>query len=184
MNNYLTEFGGTPVKDNTEPSLSDIGWLAGIFDGEGSIVINKRIKKHLTPYVGLHIANSDLLLLGKCQSLIKAITGNPVKLYERKQYENSLIKSTKPCYGIDLHKQKTVYKILNLIVNHLTAKKRKAELVLEYLSIRLKERENPLFCNKLSSKTKKCISRMMSEWTGVETKRETPEKDEAIVRPL
>ena len=169
---HFSEFGGTPTVDNAEPRLleTDKAWLAGIFDGKGCIAFGKCVGKK-RPYIGFHITNSDLSLLGKCQMIIQNIIKRPIKLLNKKGYSFSLVKTNLKIYTIDLRKQQEIYDILKMIEPYLTAKWRKVKLVLDFLEVRLKERKQVKYCTTFSPTSERLLRYVVSNWSGVTTER-------------
>lgn len=49
----------------------DLGWIAGFFDGEGTVVLSKG--KRTAPHLNIAIVNTDLALLQKAQSILDAL---------------------------------------------------------------------------------------------------------------
>ena len=158
MKKHFSEFGETPTVDNAEPRLleTDKAWLAGIFDGEGCIAFGKCVGKK-RPYIGFHITNSDLGLLGKCQMIIQNIIKRPIKLLNKKIYSYSLVNTNLKIYTIDLRKQQEIYDILKTIEPYLTAKWRKVKLVLDFLEVRLEERKQLKYRNMFSPASERLI---------------------------
>lgn len=107
-----------------------IGYFAGIIDGEGHIRIvrsRQRGGDYYAPLIG--ITNTDKSLMDKCMNIFK--TG---RYYAEKKSKNPNHK-LKLVYNIA--SVKGVKQILTQIVDELTVKKKRAELALNF--IRLKE---------------------------------------------
>jgi hypothetical protein len=177
MKKYFSEFGESPVLDNAEPTLLDTekAWLAGIFDGEGSLILDKSRNARL-PIIGFHITNTDMTLLGKVQFIIQKMINKPIKLYPKKRYDNHIVNSQKPCYSIDLRKHSEVLKILKEIYPYLTSKSKRAELLITYLSCKIKyviKNQSTVIPDLLIV----VAQNVLDEWRGVETKREAPVKN-------
>jgi len=172
---YFSEFGEspTPIKgqeDNAEPRLTDIACLAGIFDGEGSIIFNI-MKKRNEVYIGFHITNFDILLLNKCRRIFQEILNRQIKLYKKKIYSKSTVKSNLDCFTIDFRRREDVYKVLNLLVPYLTSKLEKARIVLEYLKYRINEIKILGKSNYMPKRTKDKVKELISRYSGVTTER-------------
>jgi len=169
----FSEFGGNPViEDNAEPTPTDIAWLAGVFDGEGSLIMGAKVDRYL-PTLGFHLVNTDLLLLGKCQMILQSIIKRPVTLSSPKKiYQSAVVKSRKQCFSINLRKQSELLKILTLLRPHLTSKARKADLILAYLEHRLKIGNKTRCTYKIDPVTQRLTDDIMKNWRGVETERE------------
>lgn len=185
----LPEFGESPNPNesgmgNAEPRVneSDKAYVAGILDGEGCLQLMwAKDRKH--PRVGLHITNSCLLLLGKCQSVLQAIIQKPVILHERRViYPDAVVKSKKKIYTIDLRNHLDLITILNCLIPYLTTKKDKAVCLVRYLEFRTKEVLLPKMSNKLSVDAVRLLDEYASRFPGVTTKRKAPNpRGEAIV---
>jgi len=171
MKKYFSEFGETPTMDNAEPTPVEIAWLAGIFDGEGSVILQRRNKGHAA-IVGFHITNSDMSLLSKCQSVLQMITKRPVKLNKKKLYDHSFVQSNLDIYTIDLRKQSDLQKILTFLLPHLTSKRRKSAMVLEYINFRLNEIAVTGKNNKMTDESINLSEKIFLNWRGVTTERE------------
>jgi len=182
MKKYFSEFGGSPTRfnpvrlkrqeDNAEPTPEQLAWLAGIFDGEGSIILNF-MKKRKYPYIGFHITNTNISLLSKVQMILQIILNRPIKMYKKKNTNYSVgLNCNMQCYSIDFRAQKDVFKVLNLLMPYLTSKKPKAMLVLEYLKQRLLEQHIVGNKNTISNKSLWFARLIMNNWRGVETERE------------
>lgn len=123
----------------------NIGWLAGIFDGEGSLAFYDlkntdrrrgnciiRHSKH-TRWV---IINTDVEIIEK---VLRLLTSLDILAYvnqksaSKKQREGSF-KYTKPCFEIIVSQRNSVEKIMEIITPHLVSyKKAKSVEVLDYL---------------------------------------------------
>ncbi len=123
----------------------DIGWLAGIFDGEGSITFynQKEIDRRRGNYIIRHskhtrwvIVNTDTEIIKKSLEILTRldiVAYVNQKSATKKQREGSF-KYTKPCYEIIVSQRKSVQKIMELITPLLVSyKKQKSIFVLEYL---------------------------------------------------
>lgn len=173
MKKYFSEIGESPaIEDNAEPTPTDIAWLAGIFDGEGSLIMGARKDRYL-PTLGLHLVNTDLLLLGKSQMILQSIIKRPVRLSSPKKiYQSAVVQSRKQCFSINLRKQSELFKILTLLRPYLTSKARKADLILAYLEHRLKIGNKTRCTYQIDPITQRLTDDIMKKWRGVETERE------------
>ena len=122
-------------------SLSElqIGYLAGIMDGEGCITFvyhksKTNVNVLYSPVVYVcAVANSNPLIIQTVESLLKNL---PIryKVYSPKKEWNK--KAKKKPYAIHLMGMNSAKHFLNVICEHLSGKKKQAELVLEYLERR------------------------------------------------
>jgi len=114
-----------------------LAWLAGIFDGEGTITTTKN---HGTTRPLLQVTNTNQALLTEVQTLLYALIKRQVRACRQKPS----VLSTKPCYYLYVTKQSEVKIVLEALLPYLIAKREQAILLLEYVTIRLARREaNP-----------------------------------------
>ena len=122
----------------SEPTKEDIGWLAGILDGEGSIVFSKRKKWPRIAY-GINLVNTNLEMMEKANSIIARLChdleGTPIKI-SSKNYANNPFNtvSRKECYQITIRRQTWIVRILGVLLPHLTEKRAKASALHELFS--------------------------------------------------
>ena len=112
--------------------LEDIGWLAGIIDGEGSITFQLNARGFLTHMI--HIIGSDHALLDKCIKIINQYNdggGEARKLV--KKYKPGLFKINKEMFRIEIWRQQVLKNILPDLIPHLTEKKLKCQKLLNFL---------------------------------------------------
>lgn len=174
MNNYFPEFGENPTldkrqEDNAELTLTDISWLAGIIDGEGSISMFRDKKGKNT--VMVNITNSDLLLLNKCKKIVSIILNKEIKIYTKNCYVYQVVKPKKQVYTIEIRHFKNLSSLLRLLLPYLTSKKQKAEMAIVYLDVRMKEIEKYGMNKKASLETNRLFDNCRR---GVTTEREAP----------
>jgi hypothetical protein len=122
-----------------EGKLSDfnVGYLAGIIDGEGTIGIFKsnRSKHH---HVEISVGNTDRGIIEYVQRIIG---GN---IYESRTKNPRHRSSSKPFFSVKLNGLRNVQNALEKILPYLKSKdkKRKAQLILKYCNIRLSHYQN------------------------------------------
>jgi len=107
----------------------DLGWIAGIVDGEGTITIC-RISGYMRPIV--QVVNTNMSLLLEVQQIFAEIIGKKTRICMITRYK----KHTLDCYRIQVTKQFEVETILKTIKPYLIAKVEQARLVLDFLEIR------------------------------------------------
>ena len=121
-----------------EVKPEDIGWLAGIIDGEASITVTK---SHTKPYKiihNIHIVGGDLSLLNKAMRIVnqfddgKGWSKKPAHLY-KKNYKNSLFKTNKQMYHLQIWRQGVLLNLLEAVLPHLTEKYLKGARLLNFL---------------------------------------------------
>jgi hypothetical protein len=160
-----------------EVSSEDVGWLAGIIDGEGSITFQKPIKPQKSGLkkivYGIHIVNTCEPMIDKCVSILNAFEDGTGKPLEKKDkiYRVQAFKSNKPSYQLTVRKYSTLRNVLEKITPHLTEKRIKAEKLLNFVRKR-----------KLNTRLSEEAAKEFLEFTPVENERVTPEKDEATFR--
>lgn len=130
--------------DMEQISREQIGWLAGIIDGEGCIVAGWRYYKaesdsgkykhhvaRVNLYMWLTISNSNVYLLKRVSELYKKIPGVGFCYTTAKNKKNS-------SWVINLNTtgKGSTKKVLELVLPHLTAKKSQAETMLELIDYR------------------------------------------------
>lgn len=159
-----------------EVSREDVGWIAGIIDGEGSITFQAPLKPQKQGQrivYGVHIVNTCESMIDKCVRIINAFEDGKGRPIEKKPkvYRIQAFKSNKPHYQLTLRKISTIKNLLEAICPHLTEKRYKAERLLNFV------RNRKLYTELTDEAVKEYLS-----FTPVETKRSTLERDEAIVR--
>lgn len=112
---------------------ADIAWLAGIWDGEGSILFQQN-GNNLRP--SAEVSNTDVLIANK---VIKLLEENDIGAYIR---ERSPKDHRKSYWQITVGEFNSLQKFLELVVPYMnSSKKHRGELVLHYLNKRF-ERAN------------------------------------------
>jgi len=118
----------------------EIGWLAGIIDGEGSLAHYYSIRNHdpslkRSPSYGVYIVNSDMDILNDVKKIYNKIEvfGNiNLKSATKKQREGSFA-YTKPCYELVVRRRLDVEKLLKLVIPFLHGNKKvKARAMLDF----------------------------------------------------
>jgi len=122
--------------------LFDLGWLIGVIDSDGSYVLSKQYHyKSGTLYFfpAIEIANDNTDLIANCDRIIKEWFKVGVYIAPKPR------KTGKMGYKVSLRGVKRLYKSLPTIAEYEIAKKRQAELLLEYINNRMKvNRGNPV----------------------------------------
>jgi len=115
-----------------EVKAADIGWLAGIIDGEASVTFVKNGYGRLTHMI--HIIGADTSLLKKCTRIINEYNdgGTEVRILDKK-YKIGIFKSNKKMYRIEIWRQGHLKKLLPLLIPHLTEKKATSQKLLNFL---------------------------------------------------
>lgn len=122
--------------ENQQESLvqeRELGWLGGIFDGEGTITIRIRNRKGqsdlLTPVVT--VSNTDRLMIDKIIEIYKKLSV-PFWVTNYKAKGN-----WKESWKIEITGIKRCKKILPILKTYLVNKKELAELVLDWCNSRI-----------------------------------------------
>lgn len=116
-------------------NTNDIGYLAGVIDGEGCIFASKPWKKSKDRPNGRYhfdlkvvIINTSRLLLDKCDRILMDLG------IAFKDIPTPHKRIKKPMWEIRIHKKSELRKLLPRIVDDLSSKKRSAEEVIDFLN--------------------------------------------------
>lgn len=112
---------------NSTISDSDLGWLAGIIDGEGSICATRN-NRALPINIQVNIAGSDWRVINRVKYLINKITGEHVAAYQNKAKLNS------DGWMVRVSRKRALRKLLPPLLRHLHLKRAQAALALEMAS--------------------------------------------------
>lgn len=120
---------GTTVREVKEV---DIGWLAGIIDGEANVCFLKNKYNRLMHKIT--IINSNIDLLNKCLWIINKYSekDKDIKIHVKK-YKTGIFKTNKKMYDVTIHRQNHLKNILPILIPHLTEKKLKSQQLLNFL---------------------------------------------------
>jgi hypothetical protein len=119
---------------NQQATREEIGWLAGIIDGEGYLGFNPGSKGLYMPC--LHISNTDETIVLKCQAIFRKLGVNP---YIRATKANKTVRKDQfRCQIKHMDKMKL---ILDAVYDYLTGnKQQRASLILEFIDLRQKDK--------------------------------------------
>lgn len=114
---------------------TDIAWLAGIVDGEGSVqLMNCKDGQHLKPR--LSVVNCDISIINRCRLIaMDVLNDRTFSVYVNKRYGEFNKRTT---FHISIDDGQLILKMLIQLLPYLTGKKRQAELIVEFLSDRIK----------------------------------------------
>ena len=121
-----------------EVKPEDIGWLAGIIDGEGSITVVSGHTKPRKIIHNIHIVGTDLSLLNKCVRIVdqfndgKGWKNQTHRLYV-KNYKNKIFKTQKKSYHLQIYRQGVLNNVLEAVLPHLTEKYLRGARLLNFL---------------------------------------------------
>jgi len=124
--------------DNQQATQIEIGWLAGIVDGEGYLgfQVYKTRRKHQSISTELSVTNTDEQIILKAQKIMLKIGVNPY--INNSSYKMKNKPTHKNVWKLVVHRLNTVSKVLEVIIPYMTgAKQERAILVLEYCKSRL-----------------------------------------------
>ncbi len=118
--------------DNQQERLSEaeLGWIAGIIDGEGSITINVN-STHRSVYPRIWISSSDKEIINKSADILGKIK---VKFSSKWKQPKG---NRRPHGYIVVITVKRVKKVLELLTPYLTAKLPHARYLIEFCKIRM-----------------------------------------------
>lgn len=124
---------------------TDLAWLAGFIDGEGSIHLHKAINRKGNSYWSPRFAiyNNDIQTLENSQRIIYESTGLLQKIHERKPEVNMFIAGRRPSYFLTIGGRLKIQRFFVHIIPYLVSKKKLAEEVLRMRGAlyRLEDRE-------------------------------------------
>ena len=111
----------------------ELGWLAGVWDGEGSIMIQRYPKKKGYTYVSaISVANTSDVFAAKVIELLDKVDIR-LGIHERTFKEHECRKTL---YQLKTVKQATCQKFCVLLLPYLVSKKAQAKLMMRFLSAR------------------------------------------------
>ena len=124
---------------NQQVRPDELAWLAGIIDGEGTInIISKpgsRKRKDGTRkrnyWTFLQIVNTNEILVLKVIEIMKKLNANPYV------WEKQATDKWKKAYQLSLQRMSKVKRVLEKIFPYLIAKRRQAEITLNFINSRL-----------------------------------------------
>lgn len=125
--------------DNEQATLVELGYLAGIMDGEGCIAIQQqKLAGGRTGYgVNVKFTNTDTNIIEKIQSIILKLGVNPL-IRIRGNEDNP---NWKPWFEVYLTKSQNIQVVLNAILPYLTGKRARAILMLRYIEKQVSREE-------------------------------------------
>ena len=112
-------------------SATDLAWLAGIVDGEGTIGISRTNSKSAPrPYLRPHfqVVNTNKAILGKVQRIVLEVTGK----WHNLVVTNKATETWKQGYRIAVHTQWELLLLLPALLPYMASKCEQAEQVIEF----------------------------------------------------
>lgn len=135
MRSNMTEMG------NQQPTLVELGWLAGLIDGEGYIgICRNNDYRNKVAYVGyipmMHVCNTDEAIILKARDIMRKMGLNPyiraAKTYNKKSKDN---------YRVQVKHMNKLINLLSPILPYLTGhNQERAKLVVEFCESRLDQK--------------------------------------------
>jgi hypothetical protein len=116
-----------------EIKQTDLAWLAGIIDGEGSIGVGYRESKN-SYQTQIQLENTNVALMDRAVSIAESVGVNPrLTTRVKNQLKNP---KWKVSYRYCITKHSEIELLLQALIPHLTAKKAQAILLLEWVQDR------------------------------------------------
>ena len=120
------------------PSETDIAWLAGIMDGEGTIALYSRPGTHREyMYAHFGFAGTDMRIVQRGRDILKGICGDESAVRLHAKPRSKANPKWKDAMEVRLEKQQPLHAAMTALTPYLVGKKQNAEIVLEWLSSRL-----------------------------------------------
>lgn len=118
--------------DNKQATLVDLGYLAGIIDGEGWVGLQKRLQKRWITYKpALRITNTNADIINRVYEIWEKI-GVSGHIYENEQSPS--VPNGKQIMNLQLNKGSDIQKVLEAVIPYLVGKKARAIMLLRYLT--------------------------------------------------
>jgi hypothetical protein len=130
---YFDLLGETEMNDtdNQQKRLMDIGWLAGIIEGEGCFSLQKKVNRTNTSWTPLiQITNTNQEIIQKSQRIIKDL-GLACYVYVQAQ------KKARICYRVVTLGLKRVQRFLDVIEPHIECRKEQLECLKIWVDSRI-----------------------------------------------
>jgi len=125
---------------NQQATATDIGWLAGIIDGEGHLGLSRQNKRRCTTIkFDLQIVNTDYALIDKVVRIVRALGVNPLvreRVHAKATWATNKI--------VTVGKMAHIERVLRAVRDYLTGVKReKADLMLALIESRKTKNRAP-----------------------------------------
>lgn len=117
--------------ENEQATPAEIGYLAGLYDGEGCIAIQQQCKngKRFNVCVNVKITNSDMNIIEAVQSILLKLGVNPL-IRERGNPENP---NWKAWFEVYLTKRSHIKRVLEVVLPYLRGKRARAIVMLRFI---------------------------------------------------
>lgn len=137
----ITNNGETENRQSRANPL-DVAWLAGMFDGEGSVIAQSftSTKGNCTQCLSitLKISNTSLKLMEKAQRIIQDVS------WKKFTIGNHSFTGGKRCFFVGVTDQRSTRKVLTAMLPHLTVKRAQAELGIMFCESRKENRHKEI----------------------------------------
>lgn len=143
--NQGTNYGGLHGPQGTgqhRANPTDVAWLAGVLDGEGSFVANwirdRRIGKYRIPtYFGInitiHLSNTSLTMIEEAQRILQTVCHKKFKIGSNHHHTQ---RCDKVIYTMVVTGQASVAAACEALIPHLRTKRTQAQTLLEWSQLR------------------------------------------------
>lgn len=128
--------------DNPQVTDSELGWLAGIIDGEGWLGMSLETEhwyregkntRQKSIKVEIKIVNCDPAIVERSADIIRRIGVNPYMRHGNRH----ATKNKRPIYEVSTKRLVSVQRVLREVRNHLTGNKQaRADLILRFIELR------------------------------------------------
>lgn len=125
--------------DNQQANLIEIGWLVGMIEAEGSIVMTQRKRKGKTVQIQAKIvwSNTDSSIIDKYVSILEKIG---IKYYRLSRKKGGSHIGRKIVTQIEVYRFASLELLLSIIIPYLTKTRRqKAEIVMSFIQSRINQ---------------------------------------------
>lgn len=120
--------GGSLITEG-QTTEAELAWLAGFFDGEGTISLSAS-RGRIRPIVS--VVNTNLSNLGRVRAVTATLLGHDVRIHERKGKD---AEAARPAFVVSFSSHFDADVLLNAMYRYLVGKRRQASLVLQFLAI-------------------------------------------------
>jgi hypothetical protein len=131
----------TTVQITTDPTIMitdlDIAWLAGVFDGEGCVYVQRSKRKgdRVVCSVALNIANTSAELVERVVRLERGLGCAPVVTFESRY-------TKKPAYYVKVARKVDALALAKALLPHATSKRAELQMAIWYLERSCKVRQH------------------------------------------
>lgn len=146
---------------------TDIAWLAGLIDGEGTITVRRWSqkggsgKRNPAFAVQLSVSNTNPKIIRRAYKLMSEITGSGVGIAVLNYREPP----QRHCYQVYVSSQKSMKQVLQTVYPHLVGKTEQASIALEILEKRGLSHRVPEECWQLAQRLSEANNRFIPPLT-------------------